>query len=411
VVHRPGAPVTRLAALRRLATRPLPEPPAGLRRGPFREGSFRSRLHDAALAARLGRWLGVLFAVCLVTGLLSHWAQSPDPWVAFPTRPVWLYRVTQGVHVLAGMAMIPVLLVKLFVVYPRLFTWPPVRSFLHGLERLSLLLLVGGALLQVATGLMNIAGWYAFGFFFPVGHYWGAWVTAGALLVHVGAKLSTARAALAQPLSGEVLPPPDEEARAPALSRRALLASTVAASAAVVVVTAGQTVRPLAPLALLAPRDPRIGPQGLPVNKSAAAAGVEAAATDPAYRLRVDGPVPRELSLADLAALEQVSARLPIACVEGWSAEGIWTGVRVRDVLALAEFPVDRDILVQSLQRNGLYARSVLSPAAARDPLTLLALRLGGEPLHLDHGYPVRLIAPARPGVLQTKWVARLGPR
>jgi DMSO/TMAO reductase YedYZ molybdopterin-dependent catalytic subunit len=40
--------------------------------------------------------------------------------------------------------------------------------------------------------------------------------------------------------------------------------------------------------------------------------------------------------------------------------------------------------------------------------LTLLALRLGGERLHLDHGYPVRLIGPARPGVLQTKWVSRL---
>ena len=33
---------------------------------------------------------------------------------------------------------------------------------------------------------------------------------------------------------------------------------------------------------------------------------------------------------------------------------------------------------------------------------------LDGEPLALDHGYPVRLIGPNRPGVLQTKWVTRL---
>ncbi|WP_148668402.1 molybdopterin-dependent oxidoreductase, partial [Streptomyces sp. WAC05950] len=26
----------------------------------------------------------------------------------------------------------------------------------------------------------------------------------------------------------------------------------------------------------------------------------------------------------------------------------------------------------------------------------------------LDHGYPARIIAPNRPGVLQTKWVGRL---
>jgi DMSO/TMAO reductase YedYZ molybdopterin-dependent catalytic subunit len=44
----------------------------------------------------------------------------------------------------------------------------------------------------------------------------------------------------------------------------------------------------------------------------------------------------------------------------------------------------------------------------ASDPSTLLALRLNGEPLSIDHGYPARVIAPARPGVLQTKWVRRL---
>ncbi|MFI1769566.1 molybdopterin-dependent oxidoreductase, partial [Streptomyces sp. NPDC020800] len=31
-----------------------------------------------------------------------------------------------------------------------------------------------------------------------------------------------------------------------------------------------------------------------------------------------------------------------------------------------------------------------------------------GEELSPDHGYPVRLMAPNRPGVLQTKWVGRL---
>jgi DMSO/TMAO reductase YedYZ molybdopterin-dependent catalytic subunit len=44
----------------------------------------------------------------------------------------------------------------------------------------------------------------------------------------------------------------------------------------------------------------------------------------------------------------------------------------------------------------------------ARDPDTLLATHVNGEPLHLDHGYPLRLIGPDRPGVMQTKWVTRL---
>jgi len=48
----------------------------------------------------------------------------------------------------------------------------------------------------------------------------------------------------------------------------------------------------------------------------------------------------------------------------------------------------------------------VLQSYFADDDRTLLALQLHGEDLHLDHGYPCRLIAPNRPGVLQTKWLA-----
>lgn len=46
-----------------------------------------------------------------------------------------------------------------------------------------------------------------------------------------------------------------------------------------------------------------------------------------------------------------------------------------------------------------------LRPPHWSDPLTL---RLDGAPLAPDHGYPLRLIAPNRPGVLQTKWVTKV---
>ena len=146
------------------------------------------------------------------------------------------------------------------------------------------------------------------------------------------------------------------------------------------------------------------------MNTSARAAQVVAAATDPRYHLRLTGPAgTRMLSLADLDALPQHTVALPIACVEGWSAGAVWTGIRLADLLALVGVPDgDVQVLVESLQRNSRYAASVLAPPHARDPLTLLARRLYGEPLALDHGYPARLIAPNRPGVLQTKWVAAL---
>jgi DMSO/TMAO reductase YedYZ molybdopterin-dependent catalytic subunit len=175
-------------------------------------------------------------------------------------------------------------------------------------------------------------------------------------------------------------------------------------------VTVGQTVWPLRKLALLAPRRPDTGPQGFPVNRSAVAAGVVESAQDPSYRLVIEGAVahPVELSLADLRSLPQRSATLPIACVEGWSASRTWRGVPVRDLLDRAGARADARVRVHSLQQRLAYASSDLDPDQARDPDTLLALEVEGEQLHLDHGYPVRLIGPNRPGVLQTKWVTRL---
>ena len=194
------------------------------------------------------------------------------------------------------------------------------------------------------------------------------------------------------------------------VSRRTLLGATGLAAGVTALLTAGQTVAPLAPLAAFAPRDRDPGPQGLPVNRTSAQAGVARAATDPRWRLVVavpgSGDRPAELSRAELEALTQTDAELPIACVEGWSATGAWTGPTIAAVLGHVGAPTGTDLHVTSLEPHGAY-RSMTMPAVyAADPLTLVALRLGGEPLHLEHGYPARVIAPGRPGVLQTKWLS-----
>jgi DMSO/TMAO reductase YedYZ molybdopterin-dependent catalytic subunit len=194
------------------------------------------------------------------------------------------------------------------------------------------------------------------------------------------------------------------------LTRRGLFTAVGAAVGAVTLTQVGGTVYPLRSLALLSPRLPDLGPQSLPVNRTAAAARVLPAATDPGYRLVVEGRVsePLTLSLADLHDLPQADAELPIACVEGWSANALWSGVRLVDLLALAGAAPRSRVRVESLEVRGAYRTSVLDRARTTDPLTLLALRVRGEPLHLEHGYPVRLIAPNRPGVLQTKWVSKV---
>lgn len=180
-----------------------------------------------------------------------------------------------------------------------------------------------------------------------------------------------------------------------------------AAVGAVTVTTVGQSFTPLKDLTLLAPRHPDHGPEGLPVNRTAAAAGVGLIHAE-RYRLAISGSRSYTLTLDELRALPQHEVELPIACVEGWSKSAHWTGVRVVDLLERVGAPVHARVRVVSLQTRGGYRVSEMGHEHARDPLTLLALRLNGEELSPDHGYPVRLIAPNRPGVLQTKWVGRL---
>jgi DMSO/TMAO reductase YedYZ molybdopterin-dependent catalytic subunit len=383
-----------------------PSPSARWRQGPLRAGAFTSTLRSQRLTSQLGLWLGIAFGICFVTGFVSHAIQHPPSWFDWPARPVGLYRLTQGVHVATGLATVPLLAAKLWSVYPKLFAWPPVRDLVHAAERTSVAILVGAALFQVVSGVLNVARWYPpMPFFFTTAHYWTGWLAIGALLLHVAVQLPVIR----RGLSRRGAPAEAGAAVQGGMSRRGLLVAVAAAAGTITLATAGQTLRPLARLSPLAPRRPDLGPQRLPVNQSAIGAGVVAAATDPAYRLVVTGPAATvRLSLADLAALPQTTVSLPITCVEGWSADAVWTGVRVRDLLAMVGGPDDGPATVESLQAGGRYRTSVLDPAHAHDPLTVLALRLHGEPLHLDHGYPCRLIAPNRPGVLQTKWVGRL---
>ena len=160
--------------------------------------TFTSPARSERATAILGVALGLLFGICLLTGLLSHLIQQPPGWFDWPSRPVWLYRWTQGLHVFCGIAAIPVLLAKLWSVYPHLWRWPPVRGVAHAIERAWIVPLLGGALLLLVTGLMNIGYWYGWGFDFIRTHYWTAWIVTGALIVHLSAKLPVLRRTLAR---------------------------------------------------------------------------------------------------------------------------------------------------------------------------------------------------------------------
>lgn len=367
-------------------------------------GRYQSDHHDTRNAAWLGLALGVTFTVSFATGLLSHLIQHPFAGFEWLARPAGLYRVTQGLHIATGTAAIPLLVAKLWVVAPQFWGKPVVRNFAHGVERAMLFPLVGGSAFLLVTGTFNTFHFYPWGFFFPTGHYWAAWITIGGLVGHIGAKAGVTWAALrhGDPSKGELA------GQASHGSRRWFLSSVAVGSGALTVATVGQTWRPLRSLSVLAPRDPIAGPQGIPVNRSASSAGITKAKVGDAWRLRVHGrglDQPMEMTLADLRGLPQHHATLPISCVEGWSASATWRGVRVRDLLDHVGAPPGATVRVGSIQKGSRYRQSDLNRAQAGDPDTLLALELNGETLALDHGFPIRLIGPNRPGVQQTKWL------
>lgn len=377
-----------------------------------RPEDFESRARGTQLTARVGVALGIAFGICFLTGLWSHAQYDPPGWLPIGPQPTQLYRVTQGLHVLTGIAAIPLLLVKLWSVFPRLFIRPPrgPRALVvEALERASIGALVGSSIFMLASGLLNIAQWYPWDFSFRATHEAVAWIAIGSLLVHIAVKLPVIREALGAPVDAPGDDPvPEDAAEAESVTRRTVMIGAFASSGLAVLLTAGQTVPFLRKVSVFAVRDGE-GPQGLPVNRTAKAAGADEAAADPAFVLEliVDGTT-ITLDREQLAALPQQTHELPIACVEGWSRNATWTGVSVRDLIEMAGGKPRSDVVVRSLQTKGAFGTSVLPAAFVDDPRTMLALELNGETLSLDHGYPCRIIAPNRPGVLQTKWVRQL---
>ncbi|MFF2361929.1 molybdopterin-dependent oxidoreductase [Streptomyces sp. NPDC058122] len=420
-------------------------------RSPSSPAFWRSPLRGPWFTSVLGVVLLAGITVLFVTGLLSYAAynpnlsavndKTPDKGIlgfylfSWPTGPVWLYRLTQGVHVTLGLALIPVLLAKLWSVLPRLFALPPARSLAHALERLSLLLLVGGALFEFTTGVLNIQLDYVFPGSFYTLHFYGAWVFIAAFVAHAVLRVPTAfrnlrrlrhpgeqGATASSPAgAGEPARPEDElvapDPLPPTVSRRGALGFVGGGSLLLVATSAGHGFDgPLRDTALLAPHggaEPGSGPGGFQINKTAASRGITATETsDEAWRLVVTGNGRTvRLSRDDLLRLPLHSAALPIACVEGWStSDQWWRGVRLRDLAGLVGHEADAapDVLVESLQRHGAFRVAALRDNQVRDPRSLLALFVNGADLTPDHGYPARVIVPAAPGVLNTKWVARM---
>jgi DMSO/TMAO reductase YedYZ molybdopterin-dependent catalytic subunit len=133
------------------------------------------------------------------------------------------------------------------------------------------------------------------------------------------------------------------------------------------------------------------------------------------WKLHVHGMVDHEVSLsyADLAELPLIEQYVTIACVSNEVGGNLvgnakWTGVKLRDVLAMAGVQAGATQLVgRSVDgwTAGMPTAWVMDPS--REPM--IALKMNDDPLPRNHGFPARLIVPGLYGyVSATKWLSDL---
>jgi len=347
-------------------------------------------------------------------GLFGHYLFN---WV---TAPPWVYRAIEGVHVMLGLMLVPVVLAKLWSVVPKLFVWPPWASVSQVLERISVVLVVGGVVFQMSTGILDIDYYGHIPFY--TGHFYGAWAFMAGFIVHVAVKFGDMvhalrsrrfRAELRTNVGETTSEGVDSALVAiapaePTISRRGVLALVGGTSFSVFVLTAGETIGGhMRSLAVLGThyRSPGVGANHFPVNHSAASVGISGAQTGADWRLELVGARRLSLGRDELLSMPLTTAELPIACTEGWSTTQRWTGVPLVDLARLAGITNPGSTLLETIDGSGAVA---LSDSQTADPSSLIALRVNGADLSLDHGFPARAIVPSAPGTHNRKWLSRI---
>lgn len=133
------------------------------------------------------------------------------------------------------------------------------------------------------------------------------------------------------------------------------------------------------------------------------------------WRLVIDGMVDQrvELTFDDLVGMGLDEYSITLTCVSnevGGELLGTatWLGVPLREVLKLAGPKAGAD-MVLSRSVDGFTAGTPLESLTDDGLDAILAVGMNGEPLPLEHGFPVRMVVPGLYGyVSATKWLSEL---
>uniref|UniRef100_UPI003B940789 molybdopterin-dependent oxidoreductase n=1 Tax=Solwaraspora sp. WMMA2101 TaxID=3404124 RepID=UPI003B940789 len=132
------------------------------------------------------------------------------------------------------------------------------------------------------------------------------------------------------------------------------------------------------------------------------------------WRLRIHGRVATEITVSypDLLAMDLVERYVTLACVSNEVGGDLignarWLGVPVRELLAAAgPLPGADQVVGRSVDgwTCGTPTEALLD---GRD--ALLAVGMNGEPLPVEHGFPVRMVVPGLYGYVSAcKWITEL---
>ncbi len=130
------------------------------------------------------------------------------------------------------------------------------------------------------------------------------------------------------------------------------------------------------------------------------------------WRLDVKGLVdhPLQLTLDEIRSRPAVSQAVTLECISNevggdLTSTSLWTGVRLKDILAEATMkPGAKEVYIQAA--DGYYESVIMSDVM--DDRTLLVYQMNGQPLPVEHGYPLRIYIPNRFGMKQPKWITSL---
>ena len=135
----------------------------------------------------------------------------------------------------------------------------------------------------------------------------------------------------------------------------------------------------------------------------------------PSWTLRITGMVqnPIEINYAELIAKPLVEHLTTLTCVSNevggdLAGNALWLGYPIRELLAEAK-PLAGADMVLSKSHDGWTASTPLSALTDPNREAMLAIGMNGEPLPIEHGFPVRMVVPGLYGyVSATKWVTSL---